>query len=383
MSPRRPLALRARRLLVEGVERRGWWVVVRDGVIEEAAPARPVGADELDLAGCDLLPGFVDLHSDCLEQRARPRPGMELALDGALVELDTEVAGHGITTQFVCVCIEDEFTPYRTVPRAFETATTLERMRPGLRVDHLLHVRIELTGKEMEATERLARRPDVGLVSYMVHLPGFGQYRDEGQWQIAQRRALLAREPWREEALARRLTERDRIPGYRAQVAAIARRGGAVLASHDDVTEEDAREAAALGVAIAEFPVDGEAAAAAVARGLGIVMGAPNARRGRSQHANLSARDALRAGQLTALASDYHPPSLLAALYELERDGDCSWAEAAALVTSGPARLAGLGDRGRIAPGRRADLTAVRPRGGRPAVLQTWSAGRPAFGGGS
>jgi alpha-D-ribose 1-methylphosphonate 5-triphosphate diphosphatase len=375
-----PVALRADRTLVDGVERRGWWVVVREGVIEEAAAARPAGVREIELPGCDLLPGFVDLHSDCLEQRARPRPGMEFPLEGALAELDTEVAASGVTTQFICVSIQDEFTPYRTLARALETSRVLERILPRLRVDHRIHVRVELTGEDLEEAGRLAMRPEVGLVSYMVHMPGIGQYREEAQWQIAQRTAAM-REHQLGRTLARRLAELDRLPEYRAEVAAIARRGCAVLAAHDDDSERAAHEAARLGAAISEFPVNREAAAAAVAKGLGVVMGAPNARRGSSQHGNLSAREALHAGLLTALASDYHPPSMLAAAYQLDRERECSWAEAVALVASGPARLAGLGDRGRIAPGLRADLAAVRSRGGPPTVLQTWSAGRPAFGG--
>lgn len=374
----RPLALHAGRALIDGAERRGWWVVVRDGVIEDARPARPAGAIELDLDGCDVVPGFVDLHSDCLEERARPRPGMELPLAGAIAELDTEVAAHGITTQFVCVCIEDEFTPYRTVARAIETTEVLAGIRGGLRVDHRIHVRVEITGEELEPTARLALRPDVGLVSYMLHLPGFGQYRDQEQWRIAQRTAET-RAHRLGEGVARRLAELDRLPEFRAEIAALALRGGAVLASHDDDSEAAVRDAAELGAAIAEFPVNRQAAEAAAARGLGVVMGAPNARRGHSQHHNLSAREALRMGVLTALASDYHPPSLPAAVYQLERERECSWGEGLALVTSGPARLAGLTDRGVIAPGLRADLAAIRVRAGHPTVAQTWSAGRAAF----
>jgi alpha-D-ribose 1-methylphosphonate 5-triphosphate diphosphatase len=375
MNGARPLALHARRALVDGVERHGWWIVLREGVIEEAGPVRPGGADEVEVDG-DVVPGFIDLHSDCLEQRARPRTQMELPLAGAMVELDTEAAAHAITTQFVCVCIEDEFTPYRTEERALETAAVLARARDHLRIDHRIHLRVEITGEESEPTARLAGLPEVTLVSYMIHLPGFGQYRDESQWQLARRASVMTAE---RDARLTRLAELERLPQYRARIADLARRGDAVLASHDDDTLEAVEAAAALGARIAEFPVSREAAEAAIARGLGVVMGAPNARRGRSQHHNLSARDALGCGLLTALASDYHPASLLGAVYELSAAGECSWADAVALVTSGPARLAGLDDRGRIAPGLRADLATIRMRGQHPAVAQTWSRGRPAF----
>ncbi len=102
------------------------------------------------------------------------------------------------------------------------------------------------------------------------------------------------------------------------------------------------------------------------------------------------AREALAAGLLTGLASDYHPPSLLAAAYQVADAGLCSWAEGMGLCTSGPAGMAGLDDRGRIAPRLRADLVAVGrlsgpgvrgcSPGGQPVVRQTWVDGRPVLG---
>jgi alpha-D-ribose 1-methylphosphonate 5-triphosphate diphosphatase len=112
-------------------------------------------------------------------------------------------------------------------------------------------------------------------------------------------------------------------------------------------------------------------------------MGAPNARRGRSHlGTNLSARDALAHGALGVLASDYHPASLLASVYAMADHDVCGWAEAVDLVTANPARAVGLDDRGRLAPGQRADLVAVVRRAGVPSVAQTWVAGRPCFTGG-
>src|SRR5262249_61672486 len=94
------------------------------------------------------------------------------------------------------------------------------------------------------------------------------------------------------------------------------------------------------------------------------VIGAPNARGGASHHGNPSAREALSEGVLDILASDYHPPSLLAAAYALAASGACSWAEAMALVTVSPARAARLDSGGDIAAGLRAGLVAGRRRRG-------------------
>src|SRR5215469_5114580 len=77
----------------------------------------------------------------------------------------------------------------------------------------------------------------------------------------------------------------------RAAVAGLARRRGVPLASHDDESQAAVRRAHGLGAAISEFPINLEAAAAARAFGMKVAMGAPNARSGRSNHGNGSARD--------------------------------------------------------------------------------------------
>jgi alpha-D-ribose 1-methylphosphonate 5-triphosphate diphosphatase len=372
----RPLALRADRVLAGGEERRGRWVVVRDGAIAEVARARPAGAREADLGAVDLLPGLVDLHSDCLEARARPRTPTVLSLEEALLELDAEVAAHGITTHFVCACLEENLTKFRSPDRAAETVEAVERLAPELRADHRVHLRVDVTGEGIAMAGELASRPVVGLVSYMLHLPGRGQFADEASWRAYYRTVEGEDDGAVRVRLERRRARLGRLAQAQKEVARLAREAGVALASHDDDSAAAAARAARLGAAIVEFPVAAEAAREAAGRGLRVVMGAPNARRGRSHHANLSAREALAGGWLAALASDYHPPSLLAAAYALEAERACSWSEAMALVSAGPAEAAGLSDRGRILEGLRADLVAVGRRAGRPAVAQVWRAGR-------
>jgi len=87
-------------MAVDGIERRGWWVTTDNGTIVEIGPEAPPGSERIDLGEVDLLPGLVDLHSDCLIQRVLPRPSMELPIGAALLDLDAEVVAHGITTHF-------------------------------------------------------------------------------------------------------------------------------------------------------------------------------------------------------------------------------------------------------------------------------------------
>jgi alpha-D-ribose 1-methylphosphonate 5-triphosphate diphosphatase len=71
---------------------------------------------------------------------------------------------------------------------------------------------------------------------------------------------------------------------------------------------------------------------------------------------------------------------VLPAAYALASARACSRPDALALVSTNPARLAGLPDRGAIAPGLRADLAAVEHVQGHPVVRQVWRAGVPVLG---
>lgn len=377
--PERPVALHPARSLIEGEERHGWWVVLRGGTVDAVQPSRPVGVECHELDGMDLIPGLVDLHSDCLEQKVRPRPGMEIPTAAGILELDGEAAAMGITTHFLCVGLDNDTAQHRSLEVATETLETLSRMRPELRIDHRVHLRVEMAGDGPTKAASLAGRPPVSLLSYMVHVPGTGQFRTEASWLGYYARHGPS-DSTAQQLIAFRKSQLGLVGERRRTLAALAGKHGLVLASHDDDSTGVVEVAVSLGVRIAEFPVNEEAAEAAVSRGLGTVMGAPNARRGASQHeGNLSARRALSRGLLTALASDYHPASLLASAYQLAADGVCSWAHAVALVSTNPARLAGLDDRASIEPGKRADVVAVGHRAGLPAVAQTWVAGRPVF----
>lgn len=93
--------------------------------------------------------------------------------------------------------------------------------------------------------------------------------------------------------------------------------------------------------------------------------------RGRSVSGNLSATEAVKLDLVDALVSDYHPPSMLQAVFKLAREGVLPLHEAAKLVSSGPARAVDLDDRGEIREGALADLIVVGERFGLPAVTHT------------
>ena len=374
------IALRGRRVVTgAGVIENGW--VIIDGTTIVAVGTTPAtGARRVDLGDLDVVPGAVDLHSDCLENLAHPRPSASLPLETALYDFDAHVLAHGVTTNYLCVGLEDDATKHRSDERAIETVNLVRSMRPGLRARYTIHLRVDVTRQSNDLVRELAAGGTVGLISYMDHTPGQGQYPDEADWIKHYQSRWDAPDDVMAGRLAAKRSGQARTDGMRAEIAEIGREFGIPVAAHDDDSIAAVERARTLGVCISEFPVNAEAARAAADAGIGIVMGAPNARRGRSHLTNLSARETLAIGTLDALASDYHPPSMFAAPYLLAAEGLCSFEHAVGLVTCGPARIAGLTDRGRIAPGYRADLVAIEPRGSHPVVRQTWIDGTPVLG---
>jgi len=347
-------------------------LVVHDGRLAEVGVRPPGFRADLDGGGAWCLPALVDVHTDVLAHERRPRPGADLPLDLAVRTATDRLAAHGVLTAFHGVPF-GERTPVGLVAGDPGPGPVLAELRDpvaasaGARVLHRLDVRCRAGLADLEA----ALAGDVGdvppLVSHEDHTPGIGQYADPATMEryLVEREGMPPRDARRHVAAWR--AERE----DRADVAAealgrlreLAGAGRVRLAGHDPETRADVEALAARGGAVAEFPTTLEAARAAREHGLHVVAGAPNAVRGASHTANVSARELVARGLVDALASDYVPSSLLAAVDVLVREGLADLPGAVTLVTSGPARAAGLHDRGTLVPGARADLLIVRRSG--------------------
>ncbi|MDL2400078.1 amidohydrolase family protein [Rhizobium mayense] len=155
---------------------------------------------------------------------------------------------------------------------------------------------------------------------------------------------------------------------------------GIPLASHDDETTDHITLASSEGVVISEFPTTFEAAEAARAHGLSILMGSPNIIRGGSHTGNVGAADLARRGLLDIVSSDYVPISLLQSAFALTaEDIGYDLTHAIRTVTLNPATAVGLADRGSIASGKRADLVRVSVVEGLPVVRSVWTEGRQTY----
>ena len=355
-------------------------VRIEDGRIAAVTEGANVPPGAVDLGGDHLAPGLVELHTDNLERHLQPRPGVTFPHPQAIIAHDAELASVGITTVFDALrvgSIPDPQHGYQKYAR--EVASEIMQMRAAdaLRISHLIHLRAEVCSETLVAElDEFGAEDRVGLVSLMDHTPGQRQFRDmEKLAQYVQGKRGMSDADFADHV--RRLTDlRDRFGDlHEAAAVSVAGRLGAVLASHDDTTAAQVATSAGYGIRLAEFPTTMEAADACHDHGIRTIMGAPNLIRGGSHSGNVAALDLARAGRLDILSSDYVPATLLAGALRLAALWD-DLPRAMATVTANPAEAAGLGDRGRLAPGLRADLIRFAMREGTPVLRETWVRGR-------
>lgn len=350
------------------------------GVITAIDPGAGVPTGAVDCSGDLVLPGLIELHTDNLERHIQPRPKVDWPHAAAIIAHDAELASVGITTVFdalrVGSVVSNTNGNYGEYARKLADEVLDLRAKGALRITHFLHLRAEVCSETLVA-EMAKFGPDdlIGIVSLMDHTPGERQFRDLDKLRnyVCGKHGMS--EPEFQNHIAERRRLRDTLGAlHEATAVCEARRYGAVLASHDDTTAAQVAVSAAHGTHFAEFPTTRVAAAACRAHGTLVMMGAPNLIRGGSHSGNVAAAELAEVGLLDIVSSDYVPSALLSAALLL---GDI-WGDLArgvATVTSAPGRAAGLGDRGELTVGRRADVIRVARVGHAGIVRGAWVAG--------
>jgi alpha-D-ribose 1-methylphosphonate 5-triphosphate diphosphatase len=355
-------------------------VHIDDGRIEDISTGSSVPSGAIDLGGDFLLPGLIEMHTDHMEKHMVPRPGVHWPFPvGAAIAHDVQIAGAGITTVYDAISIG---TYREGSARGEMLERAIAAVRDGksnglFRADHLLHLRCEVSDPDMlRLVESFIDSPYVQLISLMDHTPGQRQWRDLSLMKRFHNADDMPDADLKAYVDERVELQRLHADKHRVAVVELCQARGLPMASHDDTTVEHVAEAVAHGITISEFPTTLEAARAARAEGMAIVMGAPNIVRGGSHSGNVSAVELAEAGLLDGLSSDYVPSSLLQAVFLMHDRIDIPLPGAVATVTSNVADMVGLDDRGTIAPGKRADLVRVHEADGLPVVRQVWRDGR-------
>jgi alpha-D-ribose 1-methylphosphonate 5-triphosphate diphosphatase len=339
---------------------------IEGGRIAELHDA-PVQTDAPSMRGLIAIPGIIDLHGDMLERDIEPRPGARFPADIGLFELDKRLAASGITTAFPAIGFSWSKDDLRSQESATELINVVNALRNMLLVDMFVHARFEIGNRTTAPIlAGLLEAGKIHLVSIMDHTPGQGQYKNIDRYISFMHKWLGAGDFTPDQSMIDKMkaaieaqVAQPRDWSQVEEIAALARRYGVPMASHDDDTAEKVRRQADLGFRISEFPVTEIAAREAKANGLRVVMGAPNAYRRRSTSENLSAWEAVQAGLVDVLATDYFPAAMLHAAFLLADEGALPLHEAVNLVTANAADAVGLTDRGRLAVGLSADIVLV------------------------
>jgi alpha-D-ribose 1-methylphosphonate 5-triphosphate diphosphatase len=354
MIPLPPMTLSGAKVLKDGHLATGS-VGMAEGLFSDPGDGRVV-----DLSGYLVLPGIVDLHGDGFERHVAPRRGAMKDIDDGILATEAELAANGITTGVLA-----QFYSWEGGLRGPDFAEQV--LRSIARVNQLCAT--DLIGQlrfEVNLVDDYACLAD-GIADWGVRYVVFNDHLQHDRLAEGRRpkqltgQALKAgRSPDVHLALLQGLHARrcEVAPKLDALCTELRARG-VRMGSHDDTDPSLRATWRARGVDIAEFPETLSAAEAARADGVPVILGAPNVVRGGSHKGNMSAFEAIALGYCDALASDYHYPSLRRAVLFLTDAGVLDFAHAWALVSEGPARVLGLSDRGRIAPGLRADAVIL------------------------
>ncbi len=326
------------------------------GLITDDSPAR----HEVDLKGFLILPGIVDIHGDGFERHLAPRRGVMKDLDQGIVAAEAEIATNGITTATLA-----QFYSWEGGMRGAEFAarffTALTTTQPCLITDLRTQLRFEISMiEEYQSVEHLVEKFDIPYLVFNDHLPHDALVKGNRPPRLTGQALRIGRSP--ENHLKAIQALHDRMGEVPAALSALTKAlapRGVLMGSHDDRTTKQRRNWHEMGVHIAEFPESEEAVIAAKNAGDPVILGAPNVVRGGSHNGNVSAADMIRTGRCDAMASDYHYPSLRHAAFFLADTGVCDLTTAWSLISSGPAEILGLTDRGSLTPGRRADLVVL------------------------
>jgi alpha-D-ribose 1-methylphosphonate 5-triphosphate diphosphatase len=340
----------------------------------------------IDARGRYVTPGFIDIHSDRIEQFIQPRPTSQMDFELALKECERELLHLGITTMYHSLALfKDEFfgkTPLRTK----ENVARLSELIRGIHdrnhlIRHRIHLRIEIDNLEAyDIVKSMMERNLVHQISFMDHTPGQGQYRSLEIYE-----KTISKYQGKEissvgiEEIYHYHREKE-ILSFRQlkELTDMAHEKGIPVASHDDDTVAKLEVNRELGLDISEFPIMLETARAARNMGFFTVVGAPNILLGGSHSGNMSAAEAIREDCADILCSDYYPPAILHGVFSMHDRYAVPLHEMVNRATLNPARAMRIEDRyGSIEVGKRADLLIIDVLDGYPVITHVLVDGKP------
>lgn len=356
-------------------------IVISGSIISSIEPYKSLDST-IDVGDMRIVPGFVDLHSDAIEKEVEPRPGARFPVKSAVMNLDKILSMSGITTMFHAIGFNDEELTRnrRGTEKSAELINEIYVMnKQFLKIDNYIHARFEITSRSsLDTVKKLIKEHKINLLSIMDHSPGQGQFKTLESWKKYHLSAYSFDTRYIDEYIEKKLSA-DKT-GIVEDLVKFAISYNILVLSHDDDCKEKLNTLKNLGITFSEFPLSVEVAEYAKQLNISTGMGAPNVVRGGSQSGNIAAIELISKNLCDYLCSDYHPSSMLLAPYKLKEELHIPLEQGFQLVSTTPARLAGLKDRGIIAIGKKADIIVI-DEAYSPNIVLTIKNGKPIYNG--
>lgn len=349
-------------------------IAICDGHIVQAVPH----AQDIDLSGYWVLPGIIDLHGDGFERHIRPRPSAPFEKCAALQAADVELASQGVCTAWFA-----QSWSWEGGSRAPDEAIALLAARRQVAHRLMTDIRIQLRFETHMPNDHAAlmgavRDYHLDYIVFNNHLPEAIELAEQKPERFAAWASQNGHLPADLLAIVHAAKQADPdIPAFLRGLAGDLRAAGVILGSHDDPDAQTRAFYRGLGASVCEFPTSVEAAIAARDAGEPVLMGAPNIVRGGSQSGNIAAMELVEEGLCDALISDYYIPALAQAAWAIADARALSFAHAWEMISTRPAQIMNLSDRGRLTESQRADLVIMNPNTRR--IEATIVRGRIAF----
>lgn len=347
----------------------GYELLIQENLIKRIAKDGEIERKDLEIInteGAFISPGFIDIHSDYIENMASPRPTSVMDFELSLREAEKVLINTGITTMFHSLSFYDndlfEHKPVRkreNVRKLVDVISKVHNQRHLIR--HRFHARFEIDNiNEVETVKGYINEGKIHLLSFMDHTPGQGQYRNIEMY----RKILKGYKDVTDDEIDSMVDERRNKEILTIEVikqmARLALRNGIAVASHDDDTEEKIDLVKSFGASISEFPITIEVARKAKRAGMLTIAGAPNVLLGGSHAGNLSAIEAIKEKAIDILCSDYYPAAMLHSIFTLSEKYGEDLCEMFKLITINPARAVKLDNTiGSIEEGKKADILII------------------------
>lgn len=345
-------------------------VLIDGDRIKGIYPAGTINQDQvsevLSVGGGYIAPGFIDIHSDFIENMASPRPTSVMDFNLSIRETEKILVNQGITTIFHSLSFykEDVFgaKPIREHHNVVKLIGVIADSHNRMHlIRHRFHARFEIDNfAGIDNLKDYINCGQVHMVSFMDHSPGQGQYRNLEVFRQTLKGYRELNDGEIDAIIQENMqSEKMTVQAIR-EISELARSKNIVIASHDDDTAEKIELVQQFGATISEFPITLPVAQAAQAAGMHTIAGAPNVMLGGSHSGNLCAATAIKAGAVSILCSDYYPASMLHAVFTLHKEHGQDLCAMFRLVSANPAKALQLdAEIGSIAVGKKADILII------------------------